>query len=121
MANNYSCDEKVIVGKTVKSVENADDETLLFEFTDGSICQFYHSQDCCESVYITECGNLTVLENATITDFDSYEVAGEDGYNSTTTTTLSFRSSKGLVKVIWLGMSNGYYSESVDFRYYPAN
>ena len=122
MANNYLYDEQIIVGKTVKSIVNNNNKELLLDFTDGSRGVFYHGQDCCESVYIQESDDLSLLEAATITAITKEETdASEYSYDSSTLTTLLFVSKIGKVKVTWLGISNGYYSESVDFKFYPAD
>ena len=112
----YDIDE--IKGKTFERVFQSDpkgDDMLTFANAAGQFVTFYHSQDCCESVYIDDvCGDLSDLEGvpvleATVSCKDDPE-ASESG----TWTFYRFRTIKGTVTVRWIGQSNGYYSESVD-------
>ena len=88
--------------------------------------RFYHDQDCCEEVLINDiCGDLSDLENSPILqaeEVSNYETEDKpDGHcpgssDSFTWTFYKFSTIKGSVTVRWLGESNGYYSESVDFE-----
>lgn len=94
--------------------------------------RFYHNQDCCESVNIISIeGDLMALIGETILeatqDSDSAEYNWPEGWlprpawvgsicESATRTVLTFRTKHGTVKIVWLGESNGYYSESVDME-----
>ena len=118
MANNYLYDEQTIVGKTVKSIVNSNNEELLLDFTDGSSCRFYHYQDCCENVYIKKSDDLSLLKGATLTAITKEIDASEaDSYDSSTLTKITFNHK---CVVTWLGESNGYYDENVDFQFFPA-
>lgn len=109
-----------MVGKVFTSVQSTSD-TLTFS-NDKEVYEFYHGQDCCESVSIEDiCGDLSDLEytplliakevdGVTPSDFDDKY---QDSY---TWTFYKFATIKGYVDVRWLGTSNGYYSESVDLR-----
>jgi hypothetical protein len=92
---------------------------------------FLHKQDCCESVTIHSIeGDLISLLNEKIKDFrfeshkdespDDFtkKVVKEEEYSSDsfTWTILTFKTETKEVKVRWLGVSNGYYSEDVDFQ-----
>ena len=113
-----------LVGETVTAIEVTADE-IKMALADGRVAIFWHSQDCCESVYIEDINGswddlidtpLLVAEERV-----SHEVPDnfpEDEYygDSSTWTFYTFRTIKGSVDVRWYGTSNGYYSESVDFR-----
>ena len=108
-----------MVGKVFTSVV-ASCDTLTFS-NDQEVYEFYHEQDCCESVTIEDiCGDLSDLENVPL--LIAEEVQGETPsdfdyeHESYTFTFYKFATIKGYVDVRWLGSSNGYYSESVDLR-----
>jgi hypothetical protein len=107
-----------LMGKVMQSV-TATDDTMTFITKGGRIFEFFHAQDCCESVYIDDiCGDLKDLEGAPIVRAE--EVSNDENSNpggdSFTWTFYRFQTKKGWVTVKWYGTSNGYYSESVDFR-----
>ncbi len=112
---------KDLLGKTMTSVENKGDE-LVFTTTEGKSFKLYHSQDCCENVSIESVvGDLADLvgepllmaeESSGETPAD-YKFEYEPG--SYTWTFYKFATRKGYVDVRWLGESNGYYAEGVDF------
>lgn len=111
-----------LVGKTMSSVVSAGDE-LLFTTTDGEKFRLYHSQDCCEFVSIESIvGDLSDLigEPMLVAECNSGETPSDYKFNyepdSYTWTFYKFATRKGYVDVRWLGESNGYYSESVDFE-----
>jgi hypothetical protein len=73
----------------------------------------YHQQDCCESVYIESIeGELPHLINAAIVMAEEVIDGGDEGE---TWTFYKFGTIKGYVTIRWVGSSNGYYSESVDW------
>jgi hypothetical protein len=110
-------------GKTLTAIEKTDD-TMTFKVDDGSEYEMYHSQDCCESVYIESVvGDLDdligepilVAEEATSGDDPADYKPTSDYRDSFTWTFYKLATRKGYVDLRWLGESNGYYSESVSF------
>lgn len=108
-----------LIGKTLVSVENVDDERIVFTADDGAQWRMHHIQDCCEDVrvedVIGELGDLIgspilMAEVAT----NSQPSAGV-GFGHTWTF-YKLATAKGYVTIRWLGESNGYYSEEVDFE-----
>ena len=103
-----------LIGRTFKSVTNCANETL--RFSGDASYEFYHDQDCCECVEITDItGHLPDLEGEPLTMAEAIVEAGDQG-DSSTWTFYKFATKKGYVTVRWLGESNGYYSETVDFK-----
>jgi hypothetical protein len=123
-----------LLGKTLVSIQNNDNDELIFTTTDGEKFKMYHEQDCCECVSIDDiCGDLNDLigspiliaeENTSreksleqMADYD--KVMEEQGYcyddESFTWTFYKLATMKGYVDIKWFGSSNGYYSEHVDF------
>lgn len=109
-----------LVGKTLASVRNQNDEVIEFVTDDGALYRLTHLQDCCESVKVVDItGDLTdligtpilVAEEASNRD----NPPRSDGAESHTWTFYKLRTIKGSVDIRWYGESNGYYSESVDF------
>lgn len=109
-----------LVGKTITSIDGAeeDSEVVKITTTDGSF-RMFHYQDCCEGVTLAEVhGDIDDLIGEPVV----YAVEScnpddpEPGGESSTWTFYRLATSKGLVVLRWLGESNGYYSESVDFE-----
>lgn len=104
-------------GKTLVAVERRNDDEIIFVTSEGEGYLMYHSQDCCEQVYIEDVVGdfsdligtpLLVAEERTNRDLPpAYEHA-----ESYTWTYYTFRTIKGSVDIRWYGESNGYYSES---------
>jgi hypothetical protein len=112
---------KDLLGKTMAKVENKGDE-LVFTTTDGKAFKLYHDQDCCESVSIESIvGDLSDLVGEPLLVAEESEGETPAGYQfeyepeSYLWTFYKFATRRGYVDVRWLGESNGYYSESVDF------
>ncbi len=123
----YSNDVDIskLIGKTI--VFMADNhigtDDIEFRTSDDLTYHMYHSQDCCESVELNDvCGDwddiigspVTMAECVTNTE------TRPDGtvvpkYDSETWTFYKIGTNKGSVTLRWLGESNGYYSEGVDF------
>lgn len=111
-------DVRVLNGKVLAKIESSDD-VIVFHTADNETYRMYHDQECCESVYIEDiCGNLNDLIGSPI--LMAEEVSEDRGQlnnyeESYTWTFYKFATNRGSVTIRWYGMSNGYYSESVDF------
>lgn len=94
----------------------ATNDTVTFE-NDTVRYTLYHSQDCCESVYVEEIiGDLEDLENLPLLiarEDSNPEDPGTCDGESYTWTFYNFATYKGYVTIRFLGESNGYYSEEV--------
>jgi len=100
-----------------------DDETISITFLDGSYAEWYHEQDCCESVEIEDVNgdwNDLIGSSLIVCDERISHKSDEINFDSNTWTFYTFRSNKGSVDVRWHGSSNGYYSESVNFKFIKA-
>jgi hypothetical protein len=109
----------VLKGLTLTKIDD-EGKSLKFYSSDGRTFLMYHKQDCCESVYIEDiAGNLEDLIGSPILMAEEVEGEIPAGYvcnESCTWTFYKFATIKGYVTIRWLGESNGYYSESVDFE-----
>jgi hypothetical protein len=116
-----------MVGKVVKSVDkgNIDDDEFWIETTDGWVYCLYHDQDCCECVLIADVDEdpksivggviLSAEEVSSESGYNGTDEFGVDHFESYTYTFYKIETTKGGLWMRWLGESNGYYSESVDF------
>lgn len=120
MYNRFSSVAELI-GKIVECIDKEDD-SLIFHCSDGTKYKMYHSQDCCESVYIEDiCGELDDLIGLPMLmaeEFSNHDnpKGHPEWEESFTWTFYKFATVKGYVTIRWYGESNGYYSESVDFE-----
>ena len=115
-----------LIGQTITSIEGAikESECITITLSDGRVAVFDHWQDCCEQVEVEDvCGDINNLIGSPLTmaeevthDCETPEGMGlgipTDSY---TWTFYKFATIKGYVTIRWLGESNGYYSERVDF------
>lgn len=110
-----------LLGKTLTNIEISDAlDSVIFTTLEGDRYQMYHSQDCCETVTIDDInGDIVDLLNSPITlasertSRESFN--SEKEYESFLWTFYTLATVKGYVDIRWVGNSNGYYSESVDF------
>lgn len=107
-----------LVGKTLVGAKETSDE-IIFECVDGGVYKLYHDQDCCENVRVEEViGDLDDLVGAPVVQAEETSNEGHpepEGCDSFTWTFYKLATNKGSVTIRFLGTSNGYYSERVDF------
>ena len=113
-------DISILVGKKITNIDDRCDG-YLFHTDDNKIYLMSHRQNCCESVGVQDIsGNLQDLvgEVVSYADSDCETPPGEDvsHYDSFTFTNFHIKSGQIYVKITWLGTSNGYYGEGVDFE-----
>jgi len=115
--------DKKITGVVVN--RDGPDDEIVFETDDGSY-KMYHSQDCCENVYIEDIsGNLQGLVGHVVRLAEETTGGAPEGYDrqssypdnysddSETWTYYNISAGNEDVNIRWYGTSNGYYSESV--------
>lgn len=110
-----------LIGKTLVKIEiNSSKNKMIFICDDDTKYIMYHEQDCCEMVAIEDiCGDINDLVGSPIimaeesTNNDNPQPYSDDSF---TWTFYKFATIKGYVTIRWYGESNGYYSESVDFK-----
>lgn len=117
-----------LVGKTLVNVERTNfvgtGDVVRLHASDGSIYRLDHRRDCCESVHLEEViGELTDLlgsplvlaELVTSGHRDADSPRPSEYAESWTWSFYKLATVRGAVTLRWLGESNGYYSETVDF------
>lgn len=113
----------VLVGKTIHHItgmnEYSPEVKIITECEHEFI--FTHLQDCCEDVSLVDfelgCDDFSaaVIVSAKLETNESYSDCEYDDYPSQTWSFYKIETTKGEIWMRWLGKSNGYYSESVDF------
>jgi hypothetical protein len=109
-----------LLGKTIVEITGmlTGSDRIDFKCSDGSEYVMLHRQDCCEDVYIEDIeGDYADLLNSPITlaSESSNSDNKPEWAESHTWTFYKLATIKGYVDIRWLGTSNGWYSERVDF------
>lgn len=108
-----------LLGKTLETVVVSDDMTeVRLELADGRRFRLFHEQDCCEQVWLEEIiGDLADICGAPLVEAEEVSGGrcGGRGDNTRTWTFYRFATRKGCLVLRWCSLSNGYYSETVDF------
>jgi hypothetical protein len=103
-------------GMILSDISVLDDE-IYYYTSCGRVFKSYHDQDCCESVYIESfVGDVKDLIGEPILIAEEVSEIGPSDYESSTWTFYKLATRKGYVDIRWIGVSNGYYSESVYFK-----
>lgn len=111
-------------GKVLINIENVNDEELIFTLDTGEKYELFHNQDCCENVTIEDiAGDLSdligspILMAEEVTNSETNPEGFHEEYqDSFTWTFYKLATIKGYVTIRWYGESNGYYSESVEWK-----
>lgn len=111
-------------GKIITKIERHNMEDEIIFYVDDKKYLMSHKQDCCENVIIEDiCGDLDDLINSEILQAEescSFKNPDDKDYENTgesfTWTFYKLATVKGYVTIRWYGVSNGYYSETVDFE-----
>ena len=113
-------------GKTIKDITGLDQGSDAVKITTecGKEYLFYHEQDCCESVNLEDfevsadslVGGLIVSAEE-VTSHDDEDKKPYEYSESWTWTFYKIETNKGGLWMRWLGESNGYYGEGVDFSW----
>ena len=115
-----NCDVSVLVGKVLIDIQDVGDE-IRFTLDIGEKYKLHHYQNCCEQVRVEEViGDYNdLLHNPLLIAEERSDGSVpkflESSYVSGTWTFYEFATIKGSATIRWLGTSNGYYSERVDF------
>ncbi len=110
-------DISYLLGKCLQKIDVEEDFRILFHTKDDGILAMDHHQDCCEQVKIEDItGDLNDLIGNPILIAEERTSTTKTEWDSKTWTFYELATIKGSVTIRWLGESNGYYSESVDFE-----
>jgi len=106
----------IFLGKTMKSVTiNDNNDEILFVTDTDKTYIMYHSQNCCESVYIEDIeGDLQDLVGSPMLQAEEVSNTNTVDYGDEEWTFYKLATIKGYVTIRWYGSSNGWYSTSVD-------
>lgn len=106
-----------LLGQVIIKITKSEFEINMLTLN-GNKYRMHHVQDCCESVYIKDItGDLQDLLDHPIqlAEAVSKQANSDECSECGTWTFYKLSTVKANVTITWLGESNGYYSESVDF------
>ena len=116
-----------LLGKILIKIDvNKENNEIRFTTIDGDQYLMFHDQNCCEGVYIEDINGdiedligvpIMIAEESSNHDLILYKERANHTYDpvSFTWTFYKLATTKGYITIRWLGESNGYYSEGVDF------
>lgn len=113
-----------LIGKILVKADVIGGTRINFVTKDGESYWMFHEQDCCENVRVEDISGslLDLIVGDPITKAEEVSNAPDpDGHgkyddDSHTWTFYHLATAQGYVTIRWLGESNGFYSESVDFK-----
>ena len=113
-------DISALNGKTICNVTGLRKGSKIVVFTcaDGSVFEMQHHQDCCEDVWLEDLDGCAqdIIGGYVVDAYESTKCARDNKYDENGTWTFyTINTDRGSVWLRWLGVSNGYYSESVSF------
>ena len=103
-----------LVGKTLREVNVGGNSDITFVVDDKESYCMYHSQDCCENVWIEDiCGDTNDLIGKTILFAD--ESSSDESDKGLRWTFYRIGTFNGTVVIRWCADTETYYSVQVDF------
>ena len=110
---NKRCDIDDLVGKVIKGLAYSDEYFQIL--TDDCVYAFYHEQDCCESVWLTQVDGISdKIIGSRIVIAEEVVDEKDTEYGHITWSFYKIGTNKGMIDFRFQGESNGYYSETVD-------
>ena len=107
-----------LVGKTIVKIKGLEKNSdfIIFETSDGYIYGMFHSQECCESVYVEDVnGKAEDLLNTPLVIAEEKKGEIKDAnYGILRYTFYTLATKNGYVDIRWHGESNGWYSVDVN-------
>jgi len=112
-----------LVGELLTHIDiDSEKNEIMLTTASGRVVKVYHDQDCCETVEIESMeGDWKSLVGKVLIEveqkeFDKGDPPPNEYSESWTRTELRFCVGDATVISRWIGTSNGYYSEDVDFE-----
>lgn len=106
-----------LAGKTIVATYGVEPESdeAYFQCSDGTTYKMFHSQSCCESVYLEDIVGDPEDLCALVISADGYTEEIPENPDACFTF-YNIQTSKGAITLRWYGSSNGYYSIDVSFE-----
>ena len=110
-----------IKGMTITAVVYKEVNESLLIHLNTHVLEMIHHQDCCETVYLADVvGSFEDLIGYPLLEVSETFVDIGSKHMFSTASCYNFRTVKASVQLRWVGESNGYYSETVDYYLYKA-